>query len=603
MSTIEEMHRTLRAEVMTRKQERISSGGFPYPSDELLFAEVVMEHLAAHGISGEAEVCHWTGRINDLDLRISGFATSDDRTMLDVFVTLYHGEDSPVRVSSTTCMNTANQALSFLLEAGSGNLENRTAPTHCISELVGWIRGNWSQLDRIRIMVLTDGTTETHAFTPQEVLGKVIRIEVTDPGQMLRQLQEGGRVEIWVDLCKVTEDPLPCVVVTEPSAQYDYALTALPGWLLKDLYMRYGPRVLEANVRTYLGDKKPVNRGIADTLRQEPEHFLAFNNGLVIVCDEARFARRADGSMGLAALKGLQIVNGGQTTSSIYFTAREYPDEVDLSRVMVPAKIVIPKTDDEEVRERLIGSVSRYANSQTAVKMSDLSANRPFHRQLEVLADTTLCPGGTSRWFYERAAGAYQLMLLRDARTSAEKAALQRRIPAKQRLGKTDVAKFHESWRGLPHQVAQGAEKNFRAFMEALDEDPSPVPTPLTESWYQNLIAKVILFRSLEAAIKGPSMRDVFRQGYGNVAAYTIAALSNHWGDRIDLEQIWREQAVSPGLLERLVEWAKVVNSAFIRVGEGRQFSEVAKNPDTWRIVRESKFPMESLRVPELPES
>lgn len=43
---------------------------------------------------------------------------------------------------------------------------------------------------------------------------------------------------------------------------------------------------------------------------------------------------------GIAWLKGLQIVNGGQTTASLYFTKKKYPD-TDLSRVRVPAKISV----------------------------------------------------------------------------------------------------------------------------------------------------------------------------------------------------------------------------------------------------------------------
>ncbi len=106
--------------------------------------------------------------------------------------------------------------------------------------------------------------------------------------------------------------------------------------------MRFGSRLLEANVRTFLGARRAVNKGIAETLRKEPEHFLAFNNGLVLVCDEAAFERAEDGNLGLSFLKGLQIVNGGQTTSSIYFASRD-DRTIDLSHVMIPAKIIILK--------------------------------------------------------------------------------------------------------------------------------------------------------------------------------------------------------------------------------------------------------------------
>ena len=211
----------------------------------------------------------------------------------------------------------------------------------------------------------------------------------------------------------------------------------------------------------------------------------------------AEFERADDGNLGLSFLKGLQIVNGGQTTSSIYFASRD-DRTIDLSHVMVPAKIIILKGSQDDARERLISNVSRYANSQNAVKMSDLSANRPFHVQLEKLANETWCPDGATRWFYERAAGAYNVMLLRDGNTPARRRKLQEMIPPKRKLTKNDIAKYHEAWRGKPDVVARGGEKNFVEFMDALDKDPTIVPNPLDARWYRGMIAKVVLFKAIE---------------------------------------------------------------------------------------------------------
>ncbi|WEI00109.1 AIPR family protein [Acinetobacter soli] len=69
----------------------------------------------------------------------------------------------------------------------------------------------------------------------------------------------------------------------------------------------------------------------------------------------------------------------------------------------VPAKIIVLRKTDPLEEEQLISDISRYANSQNAVKQSDLSANKPYHINLEKLALSTYCPDGVSRWFYERA--------------------------------------------------------------------------------------------------------------------------------------------------------------------------------------------------------
>ena len=359
--------------------------------------------------------------------------------------------------------------------------------------------------------------------------------------------------------------------------------------------------MLEANVRTFLGARRAVNKGIAETLRKEPEHFLAFNNGLVIVCDDAAFEHTEDGSIGLSFLKGLQIVNGGQTTFSIYFASRD-DRTVDLSHVMVPAKIVILRGSDDEARERLISNVSRFANSQSAIRMSDLSANRPFHVQLEKLAIETWCPDGATRWFYERAAGAYNVMMLREGTTPARRRKLKEITPPKRKLTKNDIAKYHEAWRGKPNQVAMAGEKNFAAFMAALDENPTIVPNPLDAPWYRAMIAKVILFKAIESMIKTKEAKEIFRQGWVNIATYVVAVVSDRLGNRLDLEQIWLRQGISAALRDLLWNWAVVVNSEFNRIAPGQQFSEVAKRAETWSKVRDADCPSPRGKIVEIKE-
>ncbi|AVT11033.1 AIPR family protein, partial [Paracidovorax avenae] len=128
-----------------------------------------------------------------------------------------------------------------------------------------------------------------------------------------------------------------------------------------------------------------------------------------IVADEMVLGKTSQGEQGIAWLKGLQIVNGGQTTASLYFTKKKYPD-TDLSRVRVPAKIIVMKAHDSIKEEALVSDISRFANSQNAVRQSDLSANKPFHVEIEKLSRSVYCPDGVGQWFYERAAGSYNTL-------------------------------------------------------------------------------------------------------------------------------------------------------------------------------------------------
>ena len=597
--SLEDFHRNFRSDLQTTIAERVEAGEGPFPSEELVFAEKVMEHVADTGICEEPTVCHWNGKVGNAKLRITGYALSPDETALDLFVTHYFGTDELKELGEADAKATAKEGVRFLLGAASGRLDAKIDPTHPVRDLVATIRSRWNDIDRLRVFVITDGRTKTKRFSNQEAHGRMVAAEAMDMERLFRHTEGKPRDELALSLVQSIGRPLPCVHVPDPDADYEYALTAIPGQLIRDLYLRFGTRLLEANVRTFLGAKRAVNKGIAETLRKEPEHFLAFNNGLVLVCDEAAFERTEDGILGISFLKGVQIVNGGQTTSSIYFASRDNRT-IDLSHVMVPAKIIILKGTQDEARERLISNVSRYANSQNAVKMSDLSANRPFHVQLEKLANDIWCPDGATRWFYERAAGAYNVMLLREGTTPARRRKLQEMIGPRRKLTKNDVAKYHEAWRGIPNNVALGGEKNFAALMTALDDNPEIVPNPLDARWYRTMIAKIILFKAIESMIKTKESKHTFRQGYVNIATYVVAVVSNKLGNRLDLEQIWIRQGISGGLRHLLWEWAVVVNSEFNRIAPGQQFSEVAKRADTWSKIRVAEFPAPSDTILEL---
>lgn len=587
--SLDDFHRNFRSDLHATIAERVEAGEGPFPSEELVFAEKVMEHVTETGICEESVVCHWNGKVGNAKLRITGYALSADETALDLFVSHYFGIEQLQDLADSDATATASEGVRFLFRAASGSLDAKIDPTHPVRDLIATIRSRWSDIDRLRVFVITDGKTKTKRFANKEVHGKMVAVEAMDMERLFRHTDGKPRDELALSLVQSIGRPLPCVHVPDPDADYEYALTAIPGQLIRDLYLRFGSRLLEANVRTFLGNKKAVNKGIVETLRKEPEHFLAFNNGLVLVCDEAIFERAGDGNLGLSFLKGLQIVNGGQTTSSIYFASRD-DRTIDLSHVMVPAKIIILKGSQDDARERLISNVSRYANSQNAVKMSDLSANRPFHVQLEKLANETWCPDGATRWFYERAAGAYNVLLLRDGNTAAKRRKLQEMIPPKRKLTKNDIAKYHEAWRGKPDVVARGGEKNFVLFMDALDNVPAIVPNPLDARWYRAMIAKVILYKTIESMIKTKEAKEIFRQGWVNIATYVVSVVADRLGDSLDFEQIWMRQGISDGLRRLLWDWAVVVNAEFNRIAPGQQISEVAKRVDTWTKVRSADF-------------
>src|SRR5207244_4007116 len=184
----------------------------------------------------------------------------------------------------------------------------------------------YSNLDQIRVYVLTDRQAKAKNFKQREVSGKTVKLEVMDIERLHRHWSEGKpRDELVVNFEEVTGSALPCIFIPGEVAEYDYAMTAIPGEALRFVYDKYGARLLEANVRSFLSATGKVNKGIRDTLKDTPERFMAYNNGIVIVADEIQLGQTSDGGPGLLWLKGMQIVNGGQTTASIYFTKKKSP--------------------------------------------------------------------------------------------------------------------------------------------------------------------------------------------------------------------------------------------------------------------------------------
>jgi len=584
-----EFLRETQAEVRSQQSEAT-------PAPDLAFSEIVMQHMAEIGMTFDPVVCPHRSKIGNAILRLSGYAMSDDADQLDLFVSLYEGVDELTPVPDADTKTAVEQCLRFLQLCAEGKLAPKLDPSDDARSLAETLQEIYDGIEQVRVFVLTDQVAKSKNFKTRDVGGKAVRLEVMDIERLHRHLSEGKpRDELVVNFVETSGTPLPCVFVPGEDGDYDYALTAIPGEALRLLYEKFGARLLEANVRSFLSVKgKGVNAGIQGTLRTAPDRFMAYNNGIVIVADEMNLGALADGSPGISWLKGLQIVNGGQTTASIYFAKRRYP-ETDLSRVRVPAKIIVMREPDPVKEEALISDISRFANTQNKVNQSDLSANKPFHVEIEKLSLTVYCPDGVGRWFYERAAGSYNTLLAREGSTPVKLRNLKEAIPPSRRVTKTDLAKYLTAWDQKPDIVSLGSQKNFDRFMSTLTPSDGGEPKlPMTAD-YKTMIAKAKLYRDAQKLL-----RPMFQAFQANVTAYTVSLLSQKLGARIELERIWLKQATSPELLSQITIWAKEVNDTLHRTAGGRMISEWAKRPECRDAVLGASYSDVSTAIPEL---
>jgi hypothetical protein len=434
----------------------------------------------------------------------------------------------------------------------------------------------------LRVIVISDGLTGLRSIDLRDAYdGTRAIVDLFGIEQLFRILGEGlTRDDISVNLEAEYGQPLPCLKASTAGADYDAFLAVLPGALLADIYEKYGTRLLELNVRAFLGlrGRKSVNANLRQTIREAPARFLAYNNGIVATVDSMEVASGASGSLVIKSLRGLQIVNGGQTTASLHRALRQ--DKADLKDIQVPAKIIC--VGDGANLDEMVSAVSRSANSQNTVQPADFSANEPFHVAVESLANNVWLPDGGGRWFYERARGSYGAAEFASSAKAERSRRFARETPKDRRFSKTDLAKYLNAWNGAPHLVSYGSQKNFQYFMQSLKEDHPDGFQP-DEDWFKAFIAKAILFRSVQKITKS----EKFPAYQANITAYSVAWLAWAAGGSMDFDLIWRKQEISTELKMMTQDWVAKADAALRKSAGNRMPSEWAKKMDCCDDMRE----------------
>jgi AIPR protein len=527
------------------------------------------------------------------DLAIDGFLLDDldvDATAT-LIVAEFQGDAKMGSITASQLSSICDSALYFAEDSIEGRLQE-LEPSKRYSDLADWLYKNSTKIASIRIYVLTDNLLSARAKElPSKSMGKIrVDIHVWDVGRFFRSEALGGREPIEIDLTEFVPGGIPVLRASQMDADYDAFLSAVPATVLADLYDRYGSRLLEGNVRSFLSVRGGVNKGIRSTIIGEPTRFFAYNNGVAATATSADVILTR-GVERVTRLRDFQIVNGGQTTASL-FTARR-KEGADLSRIFVQVKLSV--VTPEQAGE-LIPQISRFANSQNKVSDADFFANHPFHRRLEEISRRLWAPPSPgasyqTKWFYERARGQY---LNEQVKLSvAKKKTFQLQHPKTQLITKTDLAKYHNSWARLPDVVSLGAQKNFVRFAEGIAPEWEASDEGFNERWFKQAVGKAILFGATERIV---SAQHWYQGGYrANIVTYTIALLSHLVGvvnkKFLDFELFWKQQAL-PAALEPFIETlSKEVFDVLVSPpGDFANVTEWCKKEACWKRVREHHF-------------
>jgi hypothetical protein len=252
--------RQIQGEVRAEAANRANGDDGKAPYTESVFTEIVMQHMSAIGMTFEAQPCHFAYRNGAL--RLSGYALSEDSEQLDLFVSLYGGRDEIVTIPDSETKGAAEQCIRFLEACVKKKLSTTIDESNEAYEFILTIQETYNSLDQIRIYVLTDRVAKAKNFKPREIANKTVKLEVMDIERLHRHLSEGKpRDEVLANFEEISGGPLPCVLVPDPSAEYDCALTAIPAETLRILYDSSGS---VCSRRTFVRFSAPPTRLIRE---------------------------------------------------------------------------------------------------------------------------------------------------------------------------------------------------------------------------------------------------------------------------------------------------------------------------------------------------
>lgn len=589
-----EMKRFYQSCIQDIRNEQLSreEGG----SLEELFTEWSVDMLADAGETENSRVAFDEKALGTKNQhKVNGYSISDNYETIDLFITIFKGTDEPSRIGKDEIDTAGKRILNFFRKGIYKEYVNEIEESSPIFDFAHTLSNSpdlKANLVRVNAMIITDGLYNGSVPAAVEIYGYPFNYRVIDI-EYLYNISEKSHIPIEIDF-KSEGFTIPCIESTSINDEYQSYLAIMPGTALATIYERFGSRLLEQNVRSFLQFTGKINKGIRATILNEPHMFLAFNNGIAATAEEVEIERSEAGAI-ISKIKDFQIVNGGQTTASVYHTYKK--DKADISGINVQIKLSLVK--NHEKFSEIVSRISEYANTQNKVSISDLSSNRPFHIELEKLSRTIVTPHtpektNQTRWFYERARGQYKNARIKEGFTKSKQKAFDLMHPKNQLFNKEELAKFQNCYQELydgrklvigPHIVARGNQKNYAQFIN-YNETKKP-----DNIYFEDAIAKAIIFRSAEK-IYGVKPNAIGDMRFLTVP-YTISYLGYKTDYKLDLYKIWKNQSISPQLSKFMCDLMVKVETFIKSNAPGSLYGEWAKKEECWTALKEQTFDLD----------
>ena len=544
------------------------------------FMEGFGDELVETGFVEGFEFCHYRAQRG---MRVDGY-WFDDEGGLDLFVADFECRTELASLTRTD-VDAAFKRLSSFFEASlrkdlAKELEV-TSPEYGLARQIADRKG---QLRRINLILVSERTLSDRlqSMPDGDLCGVPASYHIWDVSRLFRQRSSRTHKEaLDLDFEAMFGEGISCLPAHLGSDAYPSYLIVMPAEVLATLYGKYGAQLLEQNVRCFLQARGKVNQGIRATIINEPSMFFAYNNGITATAQSVETKKGPDG-LAITRILDLQIVNGGQTTASLFHTQRR--DKAKLKGIFVQMKLSVI---DSEESDTVVPLISEYANTQNRVNAADFFSNSPFHVRMQNFSRRLWAPAqqGAQRetkWFYERARGQYA-----DAQsklTPAEQRRFKAENPKPQMFTKTDLAKFENVWDDHPKWVNLGAQKNFARYAGRIGAEWKKSSDSFNEFYFKRIIARALIFRACEKLV---SAQPWYNGGYrANIVAYTLAVISEivrRQGKAIDYGRVWSAQGINGTFERALTDISKAVNEEIIRPPAGiSNISEWCKKDACW---------------------
>lgn len=562
---------------------------------EQIFTDLGLSLLADAGETENYRICY-DEKLSKrgVEHKINAYALYENYETLDLFITIYKAEDTPQVVPKTDAEKAIDRLTKFFRNAMYKDYVHEIEESSEIFDLAQTL-ANVPEvkefLTRVNVFLITNGEIKADLKAPDKIAGYPVFYRTIDVNYLFN-LSENSRIPIEIDF-EGNSIAIPCIDNRIDNKDYQSYLAIMPGTVLADIYEQYGPRLLEQNVRSFLQFTGKINKGIRKTILDEQHMFMAYNNGIAATAEEVRIINLPDNQgKAIGYVKDFQVVNGGQTTASIYHTWKK--DKADISQIFVPVKLTI--VNDRQSFGEVVGRIAEYANTQNKVSASDLSSNKQNHVILEKLSRTIWAPPHTgesyqTRWFFERSRGQYKNERIRFGVTPSRRKQFDKQNPRGQMFTKELLAKYINSYVEVyhgkklvvgPHIVVRGSQKNYAQFLNY------NFYTKPDNIWFEDAVALAIFFISAEK-IYGVKPNSIGDMRYITVP-YSIGWLGLQLDYSLDLYKIWKNQELSSILKEKLYEVMVKIEQFIKKNAPGSLYGEWAKKEECWNAIKAHDF-------------